>query len=125
MPLQEPVGMHRVQPAWLNERNVRAKDSPRLAQCSTSAISSALGVSWVYANTFASASAGHIHGIWEKLAQLVGVSPSVIATFRILKPDGSTLYNNINQLSRIGVLTLDSTTTYTIIWDPASTTQTA
>jgi len=110
--------MHSSQPAWLNEEMLRAKDSAASGSmqylCDIISTRRFLGVCEIHSPRPAPATStalGKARATRWRFAE-------GDRTFRILKPDGSTLYNNINQLRRIGVLTLDSTTTYTIIWDP-------
>ncbi len=62
------------QPAWLNEDTFTNRIQPRLAEISTSAISSALGVSWVYAKYIRLGQRRPHPRHWQALAQLVGVS---------------------------------------------------
>ncbi len=61
------------QPAWLNEETYARRIQPRLAEISTSAISSALGVSWVYAKYIRLGQRRPHPRHWQALAQLVGV----------------------------------------------------
>jgi CRISPR associated protein Cas1 len=63
------------QPAWLNEEAFVTRIQPLLAEATTSAISSALGVSWVYAKYIRLGQRRPHPRHWQALAQLVGVSP--------------------------------------------------
>jgi hypothetical protein len=63
------------QPSWLNEEAYVQRVQPLLAKASTSAISRALGVSWPYARNIRIGKCRPHSRHWEKLAQLVGVSP--------------------------------------------------
>jgi hypothetical protein len=62
------------QPAWLNEETYARRIQPLLAECTTSAISSTLGVSWVYAKYIRLGQRRPHPRHWQALAQLVGVS---------------------------------------------------
>jgi CRISPR-associated endonuclease Cas1 len=62
------------QPAWLNEETYARRIQPLLAEISTSAISSALGVSWVYAKYIRLGQRRPHPRHWQTLARLVGVS---------------------------------------------------
>ena len=62
------------QPAWLTEETYARRIQPRLAEISTSAISSALGVSWVYAKYIRLGQRRPHPRHWHALAQLVGVA---------------------------------------------------
>jgi hypothetical protein len=62
------------QPAWLNEETYARRIQPLLAEISTSAVSSALGVSWAYAKYIRIGQRRPHPRHWEKLAELAGVS---------------------------------------------------
>jgi len=62
------------QPAWLTEETYARRIQPLLAEISTSAISSALGVSWVYAKYIRLGQRRPHPRHWLALAQLAGVT---------------------------------------------------
>ena len=62
------------QPEWLNEEAYTQRIQPLLAKTTTSAISSALGVSWVYAKYIRLGQRRPHPRHWQKLAELAGVS---------------------------------------------------
>jgi CRISPR-associated protein Cas1 len=59
-------------PDWLTPEAFRQRVQPLLANVTTSAISTALGVSWVYASHIRAGSKGPHPRHWRKLAELVG-----------------------------------------------------
>ena len=61
-------------PDWLNADGFVQKIQPMLADVTTSAISTALGVSWVYASHIRTGLKRPHPRHWVKLAELVGVS---------------------------------------------------
>jgi hypothetical protein len=61
-------------PDWLNAESFAQKIQPQLAQVTTSAISTALGVSWVYASHIRAGGKRPHPRHWLKLAELVGLS---------------------------------------------------
>jgi CRISPR-associated endonuclease Cas1 len=63
-----------VQPAWLNEETYRQKIQPALSKTTTSAVASALHVSWAYAAHIRRGKRRPHPRHWLKLAELVGVS---------------------------------------------------
>jgi CRISPR-associated endonuclease Cas1 len=63
------------QPAWLNEDVYMQRIQPLLAKASTSAISTAIGVSWPYARDIRIGKCRPHPRHWQTLATLVGVSP--------------------------------------------------
>jgi hypothetical protein len=64
------------QPAWLNEETYLQKIQPLLSKTTTSAIASALHVSWPYASHIRRGKRRPHPRHWLTLAQLVGVSQS-------------------------------------------------
>ena len=63
------------QPAWLTEEAYRLRIQPLLCEIATSAISTKLGVSWMYAKDIRIGKCRPHPRHWVKLAELVGVSP--------------------------------------------------
>jgi len=61
-------------PDWLNAKSFTQKIQPRLANVTTSAIATALGVSWVYASDIRSGGKLPHPRHWVRLAELVGAS---------------------------------------------------
>jgi CRISPR-associated endonuclease Cas1 len=62
------------QPGWLTEETYIRRIQPRFTEISTSAISSALGVSWVYAKYIRLGQRRPHPRHWQTLSQLVGIS---------------------------------------------------
>jgi len=65
------------QPAWLTEQTYETRIQPALANIATSAISTALGVSWVYAKEIRIGKSRPHPRHFVKLAELVGISADV------------------------------------------------
>jgi hypothetical protein len=63
-------------PDWLIEQVYREKIQPRLAEVTVPAISTALDISWPYATDIRAGRRRPHQRHWEKLARIVGVSPT-------------------------------------------------
>jgi hypothetical protein len=59
-------------PEWLNAESFAQKIQPLLANVTTSAMATALGVSWVYASHICAGSKRPHPRHWAKLVELVG-----------------------------------------------------